>query len=265
MSLPKSPIVVIPARLGSKRLPGKPLAEINGEPMIAHVLRRAQAAKVGPVVVACADPAIVAAVEAAGGRAVLSQAEHASGSDRIFEAVESLDPDHRHDAVINLQGDLPTIAPETIRAVLLPLADPAVDISTLVAEITDPAERDDPNVVKAALAFGPAQDRATPLVARALYFSRTPVPWDRGDVQRPLYHHIGLYAFRRSALARFVALQVSALERREGLEQLRALEAGMRIEATLVDTHPLGVDTPADLARAREILAPSGDDPDLRS
>ncbi len=267
MSVPRSPIVVIPARLGSKRLPDKPLAEINGEPMIVHVLRRARAAEVGPVVVACADPAIVAAVEAAGGRAVLSRAEHASGSDRIFEAVESLDPERRHDAVINLQGDLPTIDPETIRAVLRPLADPAVDISTLVAEITDPAERDDPNVVKAALAFGPDRDRdrAAPLVARALYFSRTPVPWDRGEVRRPLYHHIGLYAFRRSALARFVALPVSALERREGLEQLRALEAGMRIEAALGDTHPLGVDTPADLARAREILAPPGGDPKLRS
>lgn len=260
MSLPRSPIVVIPARLGSTRLPGKPLAEIHGEPMIVHVLRRAQAAEVGPVVVACAEPAIVEAVEAAGGRAVLSRADHASGSDRVFEAVEGLDPEHRHDAVLNLQGDLPTIAPETIRAVLRPLADPAVDIATLVAEITDPAERGDPNVVKAAVAFGPDQDRARP-VARALYFSRTPVPWDRGEVQRPLYHHIGLYGFRRTALARFVALPVSALERREGLEQLRALEAGMRIEAALVDSVPLGVDTPADLARARELLAPFGGDP----
>ncbi len=264
MSLPRSPIVVIPARLGSTRLPGKPLAEIHGEPMIVHVLRRARAAEVGPVVVACADPAIVEAVEAAGGRAVLSRADHASGSDRIFEAVEGLDPEHRHDAVLNLQGDLPTIAPEAIRAVLRPLADPAVDIATLVAEITDPAERGDPNVVKAAVAFGPDQNRATPH-ARALYFSRAPVPWDRGEVQRPLYHHIGLYAFRRTALARFVALPASALERRESLEQLRALEAGMRIEAALVDSHPLGVDTPADLARARELLAPSGGDPNPRS
>ncbi len=264
MSLPESPIVVIPARLGSRRLPGKPLAEIHGEPMIVHVLRRAQAAAVGPVVVACAEPAIVAAVEAAGGRAVLSRADHASGSDRIFEAVEGLDPEHRHDAVLNLQGDLPTIAPEAIRAVLRPLADPAVDIATLVAEITDPAERGDPNVVKAAVAFGPEQDpdqNQAPPLARALYFSRAPVPWDRGEVQWPLYHHIGLYAFRRTALARFVALPVSTLERREGLEQLRALEAGMRIEAALVDSIPLGVDTPADLARARELLAPPGGDP----
>lgn len=264
MSLPESPIIVIPVRLGSTRLPDKPLAEIHGEPMIVHVLRRAQAADVGPVVVACAEPEIVKAVEAAGGRAVLSRGDHASGSDRIFEAVEDLDPEHRHDAVLNLQGDLPTIAPEAIRAVLQPLTDPAVDIATLVARITDPAERGDPNVVKAALAFGPEQepdqDQAPPR-ARALYFSRAPVPWDRGEARSPLYHHIGLYAYRRSALARFVALPVSALERREGLEQLRALEAGMRIEAALVDSVPLGVDTRSDLARARELLAPSEGDP----
>ena len=274
MSLPRSPIVLIPARLAANRLPGKPLADIHGLPMIAHVWRRAMAAELGPVVVACAEPEIAKAVEAAGGRAILTRPDHGSGSDRIFEALETLDPEGRHDAVINLQGDLPTIAPEALRAVLAPLADAAVDIATLVAEITDPAERADPNVVKAALAFPDAgagdagagsagagsagvdggPDR--PAIARALYFSRAPVPWDGGDPAKPLYHHIGLYAYRRAALERFVALPASGLERRERLEQLRALEAGLRIDAALVDTVPLGVDTPADLARAREFLAP---------
>ena len=273
MSLPRSPIVMIPARLAANRLPGKPLADIHGQPMIVHVWRRAMAAELGPVVVACAEPEIAKAVEAAGGRAILTRPDHGSGSDRIFDALETLDPEGRHDAVINLQGDLPTIAPEALRAVLAPLADAAVDIATLVAEIADPAERADPNVVKAALAFPEAgEGRAgagstgagstgaggpdRPAIARALYFSRAPVPWDGGDPAKPLYHHIGLYAYRRAALERFVALPASGLERRERLEQLRALEAGLRIDAALVDTVPLGVDTPADLARARELLAP---------
>lgn len=256
MSQPVSPIVLIPARLAATRLPGKPLAEIHGTPMIVHVWRRARAAKLGPVAVACAEPEIAAAVEAAGGTAVLTRPDHASGSDRIHEALGSLDPEGRHDAVINLQGDLPTIAPETIRAVLRPLADPEVAIASLVARITEPAERSDPAVVKAAVAF---PDAAAP-IARALYFSRAPVPWDGGDPGQPLYHHIGIYAFRRDALDRFVGLPPSALERRERLEQLRALEAGLRIDLALVDTVPLGVDTPADLARARELLAPSGRD-----
>ncbi len=278
MSLPRSPIVIIPARLAANRLPGKPLADIHGLPMIVHVWRRAMAAELGPVVVACAEPEIAKAVEAAGGRAILTRPDHGSGSDRIFEALETLDPEGHHDAVINLQGDLPTIAPEALRAVLAPLADAAVDIATLVAEITDPAERADPNVVKAALAFPDAGEGSAgaastgaasagaasagaggpdrPAIARALYFSRAPVPWDGGDPAKPLYHHIGLYAYRRAALERFVALPASGLERRERLEQLRALEAGLRIDAALVDTVPLGVDTPADLARAREFLAP---------
>ncbi len=259
MSLPRSPIVLIPARLASTRLPDKPLADIHGLPMIVHVWQRAVAAQLGPVVVACAEPAIADAVTAAGGRAVLTRPDHGSGSDRIFEALEALDPEGRHDAVINLQGDLPTIAPEVLRAVLAPLAEPAVDIATLVAEIADPGERVDPSVVKAALAFPEPATGAggeAPPIARALYFSRTPIPWDDGDPKRPLYHHIGLYAYRRAALERFVALPASGLERRERLEQLRALEAGMRIDAALVDTVPLGVDTPADLARARELLAP---------
>jgi 3-deoxy-manno-octulosonate cytidylyltransferase (CMP-KDO synthetase) len=256
MTLPGNPIVVIPARLASTRLPNKPLADIHGTPMIVHVWRRATAAEIGPVVVACAEAEIAAAVEAAGGQAVLTRPDHASGSDRIFEAVEALDPAARHDVVVNLQGDLPTVDPTVVRAALRPLADAAVDIATLVAEITDPAERDDPNVVKAALAF--ASPGAAPPPARALYFSRAPVPWDGGEAAAPLYHHIGIYAYRRAALARFVGLPATALERRERLEQLRALEAGLRIDAARVDTVPLGVDTPADLARARALLAPRG-------
>ena len=250
-SLPDNPIVVIPARLASARLPNKPLADIHGEPMIVHVWRRAMEADIGPVVVACAEAAIGEAVTAAGGTAVLTRPDHSSGSDRVFEAIERLDPAGAHDAVINIQGDLPTIGAATIRGVFAPLADPAVDIATLAAEIRDPAERRDPNVVKAAVAFTGAGQ-----VARACYFSRAPVPWAGPDDDLPLYHHIGLYAFRRPALARFVGLPRSPLEARERLEQLRALEAGMRIDVALVDTVPLGVDTPADLARARELMAP---------
>ena len=241
-----NPVVVIPARLQATRLPDKPLADIAGAPMIVHVLKRAEAAALGPVVVACGDRAIAEAVEAAGGRAVMTDPGHPSGSDRVLEAVEAIDPGGAHDAVVNLQGDLPTIAPETVRAALAPLADPGVDIATLVAEIIDPAERDDPNVVKAAVAFG---DGAT--IGRALYFSRATIPSGAG----PLYHHIGIYAFRRPALKRFVALPQGVLEQRERLEQLRALEAGMRIDAALVDEVPLGVDTQADLDAARARLA----------
>ena len=248
---PQRPLIAIPARLASTRLPGKPLADIHGEAMIVQVWRRAVEADLGPVVVACGEPEIAAAVRAAGGEALVTEGDHASGSDRIFEAVERFDPDGRHDAIVNLQGDLPTIEPEAVRAALRPLAEPAVDIATLVAEIADPQERRDPNVTKAALAIDPATR-----CGRALYFSRSPVPWPGEDDSLPLYHHIGLYAYRRAALARFVALPPSPLERRERGEQLRALEAGMRIDAALVDTVPLGVDTPADLERARAVLAP---------
>lgn len=241
------PIVAIPARLAATRLPGKPLAEIHGEPMIVHVWRRATEAAVGRVLVACADAAIRDAVAAAGGEAVLTRPDHPSGSDRIFEAVERIDPERRHGVVVNLQGDLPTLDPAAIRAALAPLADPAIDIATIAAAIVDPAERDDPNVVKAVAGFA-AGARTAP----ALYFSRAAVPAGDG----PCYHHIGLYAYRRAALARFVALPPGVLERRERLEQLRALEAGMRIAVALVDSIPLGVDTPADLARARALLAP---------
>jgi 3-deoxy-manno-octulosonate cytidylyltransferase (CMP-KDO synthetase) len=241
-----NPIVVIPARLGSTRLPGKPLAEIGGEPMIVQVWRRAVAAAFGPVVVACPEREIAAAVEAVGGRAVLTGPDHVSGSDRVHEAVAIIDRERRHDVVVNLQGDLPLIAPEAVRAALLPLADPAVDIATLAAPIVDAAELADVSVVKVAAGFAPGMK-----VARALYFSRLPVPAGAGEH----YHHIGLYAFRRAALERFVTLPPTVLEGRENLEQLRALEAGMRIDVALVDTVPLGVDTPADLARARALFA----------
>jgi 3-deoxy-manno-octulosonate cytidylyltransferase (CMP-KDO synthetase) len=239
------PLVLIPARLSATRLPNKPLAEIAGEPMIVHVWRRATEAGIGPVAVATDAPAIAEAVERAGGRAVMTRADHPSGSDRIHEAVEALDPGGRHDAVVNVQGDLPTIDPRAIAAAILPLADPAVDVATLVAAIVRDEERDDPNVVKL------VGSEVAPGRFRALYFTRATAPFGDGL----LFHHIGLYAYRRRALARFVSLPPSALERRERLEQLRALEAGMRIDAVLVDDVPLGVDTPHDLARAREILA----------
>jgi 3-deoxy-manno-octulosonate cytidylyltransferase (CMP-KDO synthetase) len=244
---PKRPIIIIPARLKATRLPGKPLALIAGEPMIVHVWRRGIESHVGRVVVAAAEREIVDAVTRAGGEAVLTRADHASGSDRIFEALESVDKEGRHDAVINLQGDLPLVEPSAIARVLKPLEDPEVDIATLVAETRDEAEARDPGVVKAVVCFtAPAAERG-----RALYFSRAAVPWGAG----PLFHHIGLYAFRRAALARFVSLPLSPLERREKLEQLRALEAGMRIDAMRVDSIPYGVDTPADLERARRDMA----------
>ena len=237
-------LIVIPARMASTRLPGKPLLDLAGEPMIVHVLRRAQAAWLGEVVVATDSDVVAACVEKAGGRAVMTRADHVSGSDRIFEALDVADPQRRSTIIVNVQGDLPTLAPSDIVAAIGPLADPAVDIATLAAEITRAEERTDPNVVKLV---------GTPVGARrlrALYFTRAAAPAGEG----PLYHHIGLYAFRRAALARFVSLPPSPLEQREKLEQLRALEAGMRIDATIVDSVPLGVDTPADLERAREIL-----------
>ncbi len=245
---PRNPIIVIPSRLASVRLPDKPIADIHGEPMIVHVWRRALEADVGPVIVACADFEIIDAVKEAGGDALYTNPDHASGSDRVFEAMHTVDPLKKHDCVINLQGDLPTIEPDAVRASLIPLGTEACDIATLCAVITDDAERDDPNVVKAVLSM--AEGETT---GRALYFSRATVP-SGGR----LYHHIGIYAFRRNALDRFVRLPRGNLERLEKLEQLRALENGMRIDAQLVDTVPLGVDTPADLERARELLAPEG-------
>jgi 3-deoxy-manno-octulosonate cytidylyltransferase (CMP-KDO synthetase) len=246
-SAARNPVVLIPARLAATRLPDKPLADIHGTPMIVHVWRRAMEADIGPVVVAAAEPAVADAVAAAGGRAVLTDPAHPSGSDRIHEALMRLDPDRRHDIVVNVQGDLPTLDPSVVRAALEPMADAAVDIATLAAEIRTAYEREAPNVVKAVAGF--AEGRT---IARALYFSRTQVPTGEG----PLYHHIGLYAYRRAALERFVRLPPGVLERREKLEQLRALEAGMRIDVRLVDTVPLGVDTPEDLEEARRRLTP---------
>lgn len=240
-----NPILVIPSRMASTRLPGKPLALIAGRPMVLHVLDRAREADIGPVAVACADHAILVAVRAEGATAVLTDPSLPSGSDRVHAALAELDPEGRHDVVVNLQGDLPTIQAAQLRAVLAPLIDPAVDIATLVAPILSAAERDAPQVVKAACAFAPGC-----AVAPALYFSRAPVPAGEG----PLWHHVGIYAYRRAALDRFVGLPESPLERREKLEQLRALEAGMRIACARVDHAPFGVDTPEDLERARATL-----------
>ena len=243
---PARPLVLIPARLSATRLPGKPLADIHGEPMIVHVWRRAVEAGVGPVVVAADSPEITKVVEAAGGQAVLTRADHPSGSDRIYEALETIDPDRDFTAIVNVQGDLPTLDPSAVRKSLTPLEDPDVDIATLVAEITRDEERTAPQVVKMVGA------EVSPGRFRCLYFTRATAPYGDG----PLHHHIGLYAYRREALERFVKLAPSPLERREKLEQLRALEAGMRIDAVRVDVTPLGVDTPEDLERARAILAP---------
>jgi len=239
-------LVIIPARMAATRLPGKPLADIAGAPMIVHVLRRASEAEVGPVVVATDSGEIAAAVERAGGHAVMTRADHPSGSDRLHEALGHVDPAGRIQFVVNVQGDLPTLAPADVRAALALLADPAVAVATLAAEIRDPAQRDNPNVVKVVGSpVGPAR-------LRALYFTRATAPYGEG----PLYHHIGLYAYRRSALETFVALPPSTLERREKLEQLRLIEAGLRIDVALVDSVPLGVDTPEDLAAARAALSP---------
>jgi 3-deoxy-manno-octulosonate cytidylyltransferase (CMP-KDO synthetase) len=238
-------IVLIPARMASTRLPGKPLLDIAGVPMIVHVLRRAQEAGIGRVAVATDTPEIAEAVTAHGGEAVMTRPEHPSGSDRIFEALERLDPTREAEIVINLQGDFPTISLDNIRDVLAPLADPAVDIATLAAEIHTEEEASSPNVVKAV--GSPLGGRRL----RALYFTRARSPHGEG----PRYHHIGLYAYRRAALERFVRLPPSPLEQQEKLEQLRALEAGMRIDVTIVDTVPRGVDTAADLETARRMLA----------
>jgi 3-deoxy-manno-octulosonate cytidylyltransferase (CMP-KDO synthetase) len=244
-----NPVVIIPARLAATRLPDKPLAGIAGRPMIAHVAERCLQAALGPVVVATDAAAVAAALDGSGVTVIMTRADHQSGSDRIFEALTILDPDARHDVVVNVQGDLPTISPAAISAAFGPLADPAVDIATIAAEIAREHERTDPNVVKVVgTPLGPGR-------LRALYFTRATAPWGDG----PLYHHIGLYAYRRAALERFVGLPASLLEKRERLEQLRALEAGMRIDVALVDEIPLGVDTPADLDRARRMLGSTRD------
>jgi 3-deoxy-manno-octulosonate cytidylyltransferase (CMP-KDO synthetase) len=244
----RDPIILIPARFAASRLPGKPLAPIAGEPMIVHVWRRACEAGIGPVRVATDSGEIAEAVRRAGGEAVMTREDHLNGSSRIFEAVQSLDPNGRHDVIVNLQGDLPTIDPRAIATAIEPLADPLVDIATLACVITREEERLDTSVVKA------VGSELSPGRLRALYFTRATAPSGPG----PLLHHVGLYAYRRAALERYVALPPSPLEVREKLEQLRALEAGMRIDIMLVDDLPLGVDTPQDLERARAVLERRG-------
>src|SRR5581483_5479051 len=234
-----------PARMAASRLPGKPLADIHGEPMIVHVLRRAQEARLGEAIVATDSEPIASAVEKAGGRAVMTRADHPSGSDRIFEALGQIDPDRKVRIIVNVQGDLPTIAPQDVAAAAKLLDDENVSIGTIGAEIKKDDERTATSVVK--VVGSPVSAKRL----RALYFTRATAPWGEG----PLYHHIGLYAYRRAALEKFVGLQPSPLERREKLEQLRALEAGMRIDVAIVDSVPLGVDTAEDLEHARQLLA----------
>jgi len=241
-----NPMVVIPARMASTRLPGKPLADIDGKPMIVQVLDRAREADIGPVIVACAEQEIADAVRMAGGEALLTRPDHPSGSDRVYEAVESFDPEGNYDVIVNLQGDLPALDPSAVKTAATALDESSADLATLVAKITDEQELEDDSAVKAVVSLEDGKTMGT-----ALWFSRLRAPWGEG----PYYHHIGIYAYRRAALTRFVGLKPSPLERREKLEQLRALENGMRIEAALVDTVPLGVDTPEDLARMRKIFA----------
>ena len=267
-------LVVIPARMASTRLPDKPLADIHGEPMIVHVWRRAMAAQMGRVIVATDSEDIAAAVRKVGGEAVMTRDDHPSGSDRIFEAVSLVDPEEEIDFVINLQGDLPTLDPALIRRCLEPLTNsetPAQlsyaranarlgarqqpQIATLAAVISDDEERDNPNVVKMIGVQPAVKAGGPPKQMRALYFTRATAPYGDG----PLYHHIGIYAYRRNALERFVSLPASPLEQREKLEQLRALEDGMRIDVSIVDTVPLGVDTADDLEKARRLLAADKD------
>jgi 3-deoxy-manno-octulosonate cytidylyltransferase (CMP-KDO synthetase) len=236
-------IIIIPARMASTRLPGKPLADIRGKPMIVRVVHQAKAARIGEVVVATDSEAVAAAVDKSGGRAVMTRAGHVSGSDRIHEALEDIDPERQFKTIVNVQGDLPAIDPADIRASLRPLGDPHVDIATLAAEIADPAELTNPNVVKA------IGTRISPHHFRATIFTRADATGPG-----PHYHHIGLYAYRRAALERFVKLPPSADEQREKLEQLRALDAGMRIDVVVVKNVPLGVDTPDDLEKARRVL-----------
>jgi 3-deoxy-manno-octulosonate cytidylyltransferase (CMP-KDO synthetase) len=242
---PQRPIIIIPSRMASTRLPNKPLADINGAPMIVHVLCRALESGIGPVVVACDGEKIAEAVRKAGGQAVLTRPDHPSGSDRIWEALNALPDNGAYDAVINVQGDEPTLDPAHIRLAFAMLGNPEVDIATLAAEIHDEERKKASQVVKPVIDVKPGEKQG-----RALYFSRQPVPWGEG----PLYHHVGLYAYRRDSLARYVASPPSPLELREKLEQLRALSLGMRIEVGIIDDVPMGVDTPEDLEKARKAL-----------
>lgn len=243
----KNPIILIPARMASQRLPGKPLLDIAGLPMIVQVWKRAMESKIGPVVVACDGPEIADAVKKAGGEAVITDPKHPSGSDRIWEALNTLEgkTGKKYDAIINVQGDLPTLDPAVIRMAYDLLNDADVDIGTLAVPIQEPAHKQAPQIVKAVVELPEGKKSG-----RALYFSRAPVPSGEG----PYYHHIGLYAYKREALAKFVATPPAALEKRESLEQLRALALGMHIAVAIIATEPLGVDTPADLEEARALL-----------
>ena len=242
----KRPIIIIPARMSSTRLPGKPMALINNDPMIVHVWRRAMETNLGPVVVACDHEDIKDAVEAVGGKAVMTDPDLPSGTDRCYAALQAVDPEGEYTHIINLQGDLPTLEPDLIKAAYSTMDIDGVDIGTLVCPIEDREELEDPSVVKAVLSFVNDNTRA-----KALYFSRAAMPAGEGGH----YHHIGIYVYSRDALSKFVGLPPSGLEMREKLEQLRALENGMRIDAVVVDTIPLGVDTPQDLEKAQGMLA----------
>ncbi|WP_025897802.1 3-deoxy-manno-octulosonate cytidylyltransferase [Sneathiella glossodoripedis] len=253
MSEGYTPLIVIPARMASSRLPGKPLADIDGKPMIVQVMNRALEADLGPVVIACAEVEIANVVNDAGGTAILTDASHPSGSDRVFEAVETFDPEQKFQSIINLQGDLPGLDPVAILAANEALQKNNADIATLVAEITDQAELNDENAVKAVVSM-----RAGEKFGRALWFSRLKTPWGEGAY----FHHIGIYAYKRASLKKFISLDPSPLELREKLEQLRALEAGMRIDAACVDTVPLGVDTPQDLERMRQYFVSRSESPE---
>lgn len=244
-------LVVIPARLAAQRLPNKPLADIGGKPMIVRVWEQAVAANIGPVIVAAGDQEIVDVIKAHGGQAVLTDPSLPSGTDRVHAAAELVDPEGRFHTVVNIQGDQPTIAPEAVAAVLKPLTDDRIDIGTIAAETVDPAGFINPNTVKIAMTF--AGPQAT--YARAWYFSRGPIPNGLDNpAQKPFYYHIGVYAYRRAALRRFVGLAPSVLENRERLEQLRALEAGMKLGVALVDQIPISIDTPADLEKVRAMV-----------
>ena len=238
-------IIVIPARMAASRLPGKPLADINGTPMIVHVWRRAMEAKLGHVLVAAGETAIAAAVRDAGGDAIVTPTNLPSGSDRVAAALALRDEAGQFSHVVNLQGDLPTIDPLAVRRCLAGLTNDTVDISTIAAKITDDADVRNPNIVKAIAPLGETRE-----VAFARDFVREIGP----DHQAPYWHHIGIYAYRRESLQRFVALPQSIREKQRSLEQMRALDNGMKIAVVQVDSVPLGVDAPADLETARRML-----------
>lgn len=245
----QKPLLVIPTRMAATRLPNKPLADICGKPMIVHVWEKAVNTNLGPVLIASGDQEIVDVICASGGEAVLTDPSLATGTDRVKAAVDLYDPGKKYSHIINIQGDLPTLDPTLVRHVLEPFVNPAVDMATLATPITDPHELTDTNVVKIALSLEKGQS-----IGRALYFSRNLIPSGEG----PHYHHIGLYAYTRDCLERFVSLPVNPLETRERLEQLRALAHGMRIDVKVVETKaPFGVDTPADLAKAIRVVGTS--------